>query len=494
MSSARTEPALPTGRSALNITQGNTQNFGGGIYFSGNGNLQILESDIVNNTAGYGGGIFAAATGTDAELIIGGGTTISGNTALYSGGGLLIGGPLEMTMIDAGTIIAFNEALGVDGITGHGGGMEVIGPAIAYIGSPGAFGLPAIYGNSARYGGGISVDSAASDGADGAVKLFTTDPNNPVGVTSNTASIHGGGIYLQPYNDGFDIAIPTLCALDFRITDNLAEDGSAIYEDYQTNVGLAYGSYVYLNQCSQPGAVRCAAGVECNVISGNGTSTLGGDPTNGATIQLLGDSYLYASRFQMRDNVGGPVIHSEESQVYIDSCLIADNQTSTQLININSGFEASDTKIVNCTIANNTIASTDVIHAIDTFLLHDSIVYQPGNLTLAYSGNLANVDVAYVLSGDTSSLPADPSIIAGDPLFVDAANGDYHLRMSSPAVDFAPPVTGDDRDLDGLPRDQDMPGAPDVFGNRDLGAYERQQQPFDCGAADTLFCNGFDLL
>jgi hypothetical protein len=478
----------------LSITQGNTQNYGGGIYYSGTGNLQILESDIVNNTAGYGGGIFAAATGSNAELIISGGTTISGNTALYSGGGLLLGGPLEMTMTDANTIIAFNQALGVDGITGHGGGMEVIGPAIAYLGSPGSFGLPAIYGNSARYGGGISMDSGSSDGADGLVSLFTTDPFNPISVQGNTASIHGGGIYLQPYDDGFSIAIPTLCALDFRIKDNLAEDGSAIYEDYQSIAGLGYGADVRLNQCSQSGAVGCAAGVECNVISGNGTSTVGGDPTDGAAIRLLGGSDLFASRFQMRGNVGGRAIDAEESTVYIDSCLIADNQSSRQLININSGAQTPETRIVNCTIANNTIASTDVIHAIDAFLLHDSIIDQPGNLALAYSGNLADTDVAYVLSSDTSSLPDDPTIVAGNPLFVDVANGDYHLHLSSPAVDFAPSVAGDDRDLDGQPRDQDMPGVPDFFGNRDLGAYERQQQALDCGAADTVFCDGFELL
>ncbi|MBK7013774.1 MAG: hypothetical protein IPH43_14995 [Xanthomonadales bacterium] len=59
-------------------------------------------------------------------------------------------------------------------------------------------------------------------------------------------------------------------------------------------------------------------------------------------------------------------------------------------------------------------------------------------------------------------------------------------------MDFAPPVTGDDRDLDNLPRDQDIVGVPDALGVRDLGAYERQVGAGDCGAADTIFCNGFD--
>jgi len=68
-----------------------------------------------------------------------------------------------------------------------------------------------------------------------------------------------------------------------------------------------------------------------------------------------------------------------------------------------------------------------------------------------------------------------------DPLFIDATNAsvgerDYHLRayvqngsvVASPAIDFAPPVAGDDRDLDDKPYDQDVPLVSDyqgVFGD-----------------------------
>ena len=79
----------------------------------------------------------------------------------------------------------------------------------------------------------------------------------------------------------------------------------------------------------------------------------------------------------------------------------------------------------------------------------------------------------------------------GDPSFVDVAQGDYHLRPTSLAIDVAPPVAGDDRDLDGNPHDQDIVSVPDQDGDRDLGAYERQQRY--CGAADTVFCATFDF-
>jgi len=57
--------------------------------------------------------------------------------------------------------------------------------------------------------------------------------------------------------------------------------------------------------------------------------------------------------------------------------------------------------------------------------------------------------------------------IMGEPRFVDAENGDFHLRSDSPAIDV-----GDDSvvevevDLDGNPRI--------VGGAIDLGAFERQ--------------------
>ncbi|HOX72098.1 MAG TPA: hypothetical protein PK001_10175, partial [Dokdonella sp.] len=155
---------------------------GGGIRFQGDGALEIIESNITNNAAAYGGGIYALGTGSNAELIISESTVISGNTARYSGGGVSIGGPIEMTMNAPNSIIAFNEALGQAAGTGYGGGLQVSGQATAYIGSSGVGGLGAIYSNTAIDGGGIAIISGAADGADATVYLYTTNPAQPVGV------------------------------------------------------------------------------------------------------------------------------------------------------------------------------------------------------------------------------------------------------------------------------------------------------------------------
>src|SRR5690606_17215797 len=171
----------------LTLTQGDEDGNGGGggIFFQGDGVLEIIESSISNNSAAYGGGIYALGTGSNAELVISASTVISGNTARYSGGGVSIGGPIEMTMTAPNSILAFNQALGQAAGTGFGGGLQVSGQARAYIGTSGVAGLGAIYGNTAIDGGGIAIISGAADGADAVAYLFTTDPSQPIGVIGN---------------------------------------------------------------------------------------------------------------------------------------------------------------------------------------------------------------------------------------------------------------------------------------------------------------------
>ena len=86
------------------------------------------------------------------------------NTALYSGGGIYVDG-LEMTMNAPDSWVAFNTAQGSNGQGGYGGGIQVVGSSRdghAYIGSPGVGNAGPVYGNEARYGGGISVMYSAT--------------------------------------------------------------------------------------------------------------------------------------------------------------------------------------------------------------------------------------------------------------------------------------------------------------------------------------------
>lgn len=87
---------------------------------------------------------------------------------------------------------------------------------------------------------------------------------------------------------------------------------------------------------------------------------------------------------------------------------------------------------------------------------------------------------------------AGVSDVQGTPDFVNAAGGDYHLRPDSQGVDYAPADSNISIDLDDRPRDVDLDSVPNIYGPRDLGAYERQNAFFECGASDSIFCDGFD--
>ena len=82
-------------------------------------------------------------------------------------------------------------------------------------------------------------------------------------------------------------------------------------------------------------------------------------------------------------------------------------------------------------------------------------------------------------SGTVSYTCSRPAVdgdgnIAGDPLFKDAANGDYTLFQDSPCIDTADPISGIDMDFNRQPRAKD--GNGDGTALPDMGALERDWQ------------------
>lgn len=470
-----------------NNLDGANLTYGGGIHFDGKGSLTLDTSTIDNNIAMYGGGIDFTGSGGFAGLALLGHTIIASNSAGTSGGGIRIDGDAYLSVVQDNTLIWNNHAP-----AGYGGGIDIVGPAHADIGSPGLGALGVLFANDAQYGGAVAITSGQHNGHSADVQLFTTDPARPVRVHGNFASGSGGAFYLKPYIGSSGNAFATLCAFDSRIEDNGAPEGSAIYADRDSflgGLGTAGGWVEFnLNGCSglPSFARKCAAGVPCNTVSGNEAIDDNGQPTEGATIRLVENALLMANRLALRGNTGGYAIRAETAQVYdhtLGNCLLAENDVSHQLLST-SGTMTIDS----CTLVNNTILSTDTIHAGGPLTLANSIIDQPGNLALAYSGGASNLHVNYVLSSEVTTLPAVEGVALGEPTYVDAAHGDYHLQPNSLGVDYAPPISGDDRDLDNFPRDQDLsPG--NLWGMRDLGAYERQRA---CSHGDTIYCDGFD--
>ncbi len=471
--------------------------YGGGIHFSGTGTLTIADSTIIENGASYGGGIQFNGSGGNATLNLNAGTIISDNTAVVNGGGIEIQGSARLFALQPSTLILENHAP-----AGYGGGIAVFSPARADIGSPGYNGGAVIQFNDAKFGGGISINgNNLGDNDEAEVRVFSVDGDNPVQISSNTASSEGGGIYLLPVANSGTLSGAGFCAFDFRIEDNIAPEGSAIFSDTNSDVTY-FGGIVELNgpdQCGpEPptalGAVACAPDATCNTISHNVTEDLENNPKPGAALFLKDNGELEADRFIMRGNSGAHAIRLIDGIAFLTNCLIADNAlTGERFSNENDGntvFVIEADKIDSCTFVNNSAGADNVIRSDFALTLRNSIIDEPGLTTLDYTADPADLNVSYILSNNVDTLPVAPGVVLGEPTFVDAAGGDYHLQTASLGVDFAPAEGG--LDLDRLPRDVDLIQVQNGFGPRDLGAYERQSAFNGCGAADSLFCNGFE--
>ena len=170
--------------------------------------------------------------------------------------------------------------------------------------------------------------------------------------------------------------------------------------------------------------------------------------------------------------------------------LFADNHTQHELLGIHDGQHV---RLRDSTLAHDSIDNGYGLYVADSASLdlEDSIIDMPGFATLDLASLPGYQNIVDVLSNDIGTLPASPTIVQGEPSFVDEANGDYHLQATSLGVDFAPPDAAISVDLDDLPRDVDLPLIPNYYGPRDLGAYERQNM-FQCGTSNSIFCNGYN--
>jgi hypothetical protein len=511
----------------LEITGGaenDSGSHGGGIYFNGTGSLTLDTDTIDNNFAYYGAGIYfngSHANGADATLFLRNNVEILSNTAQYSGGGVFIEGYAQMRMLTSlSSTIALNTARGVnpannDPTEGYGGGIRVIGPAGVIIGSPGAL-IGAIAFNNAVRGGGIAVDGGQGDPSYGYALVLSTSPSQPTSIDSNSASVAGGGIYLKQVNGSSHEGTATSCLYNFRLTNNSAADGAAIYADFDTALGIDdYGSEIFINNddwrgdgnlCgldSQQslGGVSCAAGVPCNDISGNVAQDSDSHATNGAVILVGKGSYLDATRFSLSRNTAGSATQFDGAGDIaagnrMRTCLITDNQFSGNLIYSRDGSRWS---MDSCTIANNTVGTAKMISADSSITMTNSILYQLGKQWFDYSGDSSGLVTNYILTNDRTGYLHAGTVSLGNPLFVDPVNStidkrDYHLLAfelngsfsRSPALDIAPAAGG--TDLEGNAYDQDVLIFPNTAGPRDLGAYEMTPLPT---VTDRIFEDGF---
>lgn len=452
---------------------------GGGIRVSnapsgGASELNVSETYILENVADNGGGIHAWG-GQELKLDIGPNVTIGGNTAIDSGGGIFLGGDVRLRMTAPGSVITGNRAGLADTGEGGGGGLMVLDTSVVEIGSVGLPFQGAISYNEAGYGAGIAVGTRGREDLlarnHGRVVVRAVDPAEPPRIHRNVAHEIGGAFYLGA-TDGAAPA-PRIDVANVNIDGNHAPTGAVLAVDHEaSSAGMAPG--FSMNVAQRAGTAACAAGASCNAIRDN--------VSEGRNFLVTAEHADVEIRHAVvQGNQGGGWMTAVDrppatSVLTMTDSLVTDNRFVDGALAAGPG---STLHLDGITLANNAVtgAGRVALRVHGELLLERSILWQPG-LPVLDLGPGATTSVRDVLASDLASLGSGAQrVVSADPRFVDAGHADpsrrdYRLHASSPAVDFAIGAGG--TDLDGQPRDRDLPVKPNQYGPVDLGAYERQ--------------------
>jgi hypothetical protein len=459
----------------LRITGGtNANSYGGGIDFEANGTLALTNVSVDGNSASFGGGIGVLPASGHAEITLGPYTTIINNQGSQRGGGIALEGDSHLLMTAAHTSIASNMATYLFQGTGYGGGLSLVGPARADIGSPGDGYDAAFHDNTAAYGAAISA-LRSSDRA--VVTLFTTDPAHPVRIENNASAYQGGALYqIGSAVCLFDALIKGNSTQ--RINGNLGSGTVAYSEGGSLSINADSSGFCNHERLIALGATHCEPLESCNLALLN---------RGGPLFEISGGS-LTLDRFSIREGNDASAAFESYGNVFLHNCVIAENHFVTM------ATIASTLTLDSCTVTQNTIDSNFLFNRMSVYsgsipvILSNSIVSENPVYQLHDTHtNEVLVQASYALLSDTSTVSSGIGYFSDDPHFVSLA-GDYRLRENSPAIDRAPATAQDSGDLDLQPRSVDIAGVIDQPGPRDLGAYEYQVD----GVGDRIFLGTFE--
>jgi len=254
-------------------------------------------------------------------------------------------------------------------------------------------------------------------------------------VQSNTSSHYGGGMYIS-------YGAPRLIGNEIR--GNVAvRNAGGIYISW--GAPLVQGNLVVGNLGGGDGHHWNGGGME---VSPAGSPTITGNQFIGNSAGTGGGFGLSTGDwFTVTNNV---IVHNSSGIRLWEVTrygLIAHN---TIAFNGGEGGIRLNYPYITPTIVNNIVVSNT----------YGISAHADASGTLDYNDVWGNTTQDYNLPG---ALQPGPHSLQADPLFVDPAGDDYHLRAGSPCIDVGLDV-GVTTDLEGHPRPHD--------GGYDLGAYE----------------------
>ena len=230
----------------------------------------------------------------------------------------------------------------------------------------------------------------------------------------------GGGLYVSGVGTWVDIHHSAI------VGNRAAQDGGGIANE-AGEMGGVYMTHCRVSDNSAEGEWGVGGGISSSgwmqmyycVISGNTTSGTG----SGGAVFNVGSGPLFGCVMygcviygNAAGNAGGAINNAGNGSLTLYECTISSN-TAPHASAINNSASAS-AELLNTIVWANTPA--------------EQIVSNSGTVTATYS------DIQGGFEGTGN--------ISADPLFVDAANGDYSLRPDSPCIDTGSPSTPLDPD------------------------------------------------
>jgi hypothetical protein len=467
-----------SGNGPLTLLHLTLQNGKGAIQSVVAGPLTLSDVIVYSNHTDYGGGLFVSGNDVFRMRLNLIGSSINSNSATSNGGGLYLS-KVDVA-ISGGSNILGNIAQGSAG-TSDGGGIYAIDSNIL-VNDHGATTNDFIGSNYAqRNGGGVyySVTSAGNY----EMLLWNDRASQPLVVSHNTAQSQGGAFYLSAI--GSNRQIFSFAGFENTVmTQNESYEGAVVYA-YSSGEGLGVGTQVQFAQ-SRPGdsIPACPTGLECNVIDDN--HAVSGSIIDASPAGSTGSMAVFLSRARVRGNRAGEVLGGS-AYMQIDSSLFANNEVQEMAFNISN-----DLRITNSTFANNTVTAdqmfTVALPPASLEIMHSLFVQPSDNPVAAYQlGTSVGLTVRDIGTQFVNFASGSNVQNLSDP-FVDAANGDFHIRLTSSAVDR----WGSANDPDDPPPMVDLDGAARPYVKNspttpyDYGAYE-------AGAVvDVIFRNGLD--
>ncbi|HHN93956.1 MAG TPA: hypothetical protein ENK17_04245, partial [Anaerolineae bacterium] len=426
-------------RSATSSTS--SPGYGGGVYVR-NSDGQIRSSTFCRNTAstsegkystGFGGGLFTSGS----DLTVRESAFITNTASLYYqgyGGGAYFSWYSHLGFLT--NTVRANVSTRLAG-NGYGGGVS-LGKTVAHL-----------QGNQ------ILSNTAAGAAGSG----------------------QGGGIHIS-YSDGF-----TATLVSNTISYNTASAGG---EGYGGGLRVYYSGPIFLRHNLIQGNAASGSGQGWGggaAISYQSNVEMAGDTVRGNVAQNGngGGVYVYRSALAMQEaelaansaytKGGGIYIYHADASLDVARSLILSNTVSMEGGGV---WSSSDTRLVNTVVGRNQAGSrgagvylsgqADLLHATVADNTGPEGVYVAGSAYLTntivsghgigvHNAGTATMD-GVLWHGNTTDISGTVTVThayLGDPAFVNAAAGDYHIAAESAAIDLGVTSAVTD-DLDGESR------------------------------------------